>query len=286
MHVKRKSKGFTLVELLVVITIIGMLMSLLLPAIQSARESGRQATCKNNLNNWAKSLLNYEGSRKGFPGLINDLGTAKWSDTKISTPNKRVYGSWVVALLPYLDRSDLYEYWTDGRHVNSDGSLFEGGRVKLGIGSCPSNVLGMDGGDSHCVYRVNAGRQGFKHQSNTTVFGGTKRGDSTYAGLFDLNVSDDALSRMPQVVNCGYQNSPMTIDAIRDGSSNTLMVSENAQGDENPLNYGWATGFNPENSGFSSAYADQVEDWLGFRIPADITSNDSGEGIEFLNGPL
>ena len=57
----KKTRGFTLVELLVVITIIGMLVSLLLPAIQSAREAGRKNTCMNNMRNCGLALIQVEG---------------------------------------------------------------------------------------------------------------------------------------------------------------------------------------------------------------------------------
>src|SRR5580704_1457814 len=68
----RKS-GFTLVELLVVISIIGMLVGLLLPAINNARESGRRTVCQNNMRNVSTALINYENSRNMFPGYLNVL---------------------------------------------------------------------------------------------------------------------------------------------------------------------------------------------------------------------
>ena len=86
MAAPKHARGFTLVELLVVITIIGMLMSLLLPAIQSAREAGRRNTCANNMHQLGLALLNYEGNKRGFPGYANVVN------------NKRA--SFVVPLLP------------------------------------------------------------------------------------------------------------------------------------------------------------------------------------------
>ena len=93
----QKTRGFTLVELLVVITIIGMLVSLLLPAIQSAREAGRRNTCMNNMRQCALALNMLEQSRKGYPGYVNNLN------------GKRA--SWAVMILPLMEHNDLYRLW-------------------------------------------------------------------------------------------------------------------------------------------------------------------------------
>ena len=100
-------RGFTLVELLVVITIIGMLMALLLPAVQHARESGRSTTCKNNQRNLALASLQYEAHLGRFPRCWFDVNG---DDTNLGPPDS----SWVVPLLPYLERRDLWSQWNQG----------------------------------------------------------------------------------------------------------------------------------------------------------------------------
>lgn len=93
--------GFTLVELLVVITIIGMLMALLLPAVMGARESARRAQCTNNQAELSKAVLQYESAKGRFPGFVNRYGSTK---TNLS---------WIVMIFPYLGREDLWRVIRD-----------------------------------------------------------------------------------------------------------------------------------------------------------------------------
>ncbi len=131
----RRSRGFTLVELLVVITIIGMLMALLLPAVQSARESGRRATCFNNQYQIATAMLQSESTRRFFPGFVNMLG------------GKPV--SWVPMIFPYIERNDLYEQWKVG---NQPATM-----LRLMI--CPSAPPESSGStDTPLAYVVNTGK--------------------------------------------------------------------------------------------------------------------------------
>lgn len=139
-------RAFTLVELLVVIAIIGILVSLLLPAVQSAREAARRTQCMNNLKQLGLALLNYESASKVFPasGLPSPKGG--WGH------------SWMVAILPYIEQRAIYDKFDfvginsvhtgviygpsgSGLVANTDnGRLLSG--LSLDMLYCPSSPLG------------------------------------------------------------------------------------------------------------------------------------------------
>lgn len=108
--------GFTLVELLVVIAIIGILVGLLLPAVQMAREAARRAQCLNNMKNIGLANVNFETAKKNYPGVQDTFGI---SGSGTSTTGK--IGSWVVALMPQLELQPLRDLW-DTPHNNSPSS--------------------------------------------------------------------------------------------------------------------------------------------------------------------
>ncbi|MEI6637410.1 MAG: DUF1559 domain-containing protein, partial [Planctomycetota bacterium] len=92
----RRARAFTLVELLVVIAIIATLIGLLLPAVQSARESARRMSCSNNLRSVALATLGFHDARKGFPMAAEfEVGTA-----------------WQSLILPYMEQNNIFEEMT------------------------------------------------------------------------------------------------------------------------------------------------------------------------------
>ncbi len=108
---KRKSAAFTLVELLVVITIIGILIALLLPAVQAAREAARQTQCRNHLKQLALGMLNFEQANGHFP-------SGGWGNQWVGHPDrgtdKDQPGGWFYSILPHIEQLPLYQLGSDG----------------------------------------------------------------------------------------------------------------------------------------------------------------------------
>jgi prepilin-type N-terminal cleavage/methylation domain-containing protein/prepilin-type processing-associated H-X9-DG protein len=103
------SRGFTLVELLVVIAIIGVLMGLLLPAVQSAREAGRRTTCANNQYQMAFAAMRCDETNGFLPGWRNALPFSQASTPPVTGFH---VPSWPVVVLPFIERRDVITVWT------------------------------------------------------------------------------------------------------------------------------------------------------------------------------
>jgi prepilin-type N-terminal cleavage/methylation domain-containing protein len=175
---RRGCRAFTLVELLAVIAIIGVLVGLLLPAVQSARESARRANCLNHLKQLGLGLLNHVDARSVFP-----MGAQTWLDSSQPMVNGVQYGgrrwSWFVYLLPYVEEVSLYDAqwghyasrtWTTGGGLSYSGLPNKSVTVRGFM--CPSDptnpkVHSQDGPASsnnqgfHGNYLLSAGSEAF-----------------------------------------------------------------------------------------------------------------------------
>ena len=111
---KRKSLAFTLIELLVVIAIIGILIALMLPAVQAAREAARRIQCTNNLKQLALACHNYANSFQCFPISISMWPEGIYDPKKklITNPPAIFTGKgWVISILPQLEQQAFYDQW-------------------------------------------------------------------------------------------------------------------------------------------------------------------------------
>jgi len=139
---RKGRRAFTLVELLVVITIIGMLMSLLLPAVNAARENARRVICTNSVRSLGQAINAYASANSGnYPGYV------------MSTANNTAPASWYVMLSPYLDRTDIYNAWT-GTDTNAQAKVKT---IYVEFMICPSNPPLTPSGPQ-LGYVVNCGR--------------------------------------------------------------------------------------------------------------------------------
>ncbi|MBN2475807.1 MAG: DUF1559 domain-containing protein [Pirellulales bacterium] len=131
----KSRQAFTLVELLVVIAIIGILIALMLPGIQAAREAARRASCLNNLTNLGIALQNFEAAQNSLPsGVIDTKGP-------IASVPRGQHQGWLIFLLPYLDEQAAFQ------HVDLSVSVYDKKNEpvrNLRIGSllCPSDAGG------------------------------------------------------------------------------------------------------------------------------------------------
>jgi prepilin-type N-terminal cleavage/methylation domain-containing protein len=196
-----KCAAFTLVELLVVIAIIGILIGMLLPAVQSVRESARRMQCGNNLKQIGLAMLNYENANKGLPSRRH------W------TPPQLPHCGWGVIILPYLEQTGLQkQYHFDANFYDPVNAL----AIAMTVTdySCPSAPWGRT------VTVVKDGQ---------TAVGAA--GDYFAPNSVRANWIEDTTIRTQVTSN---QNTAMTDDKIRplkeipDGTSRTLLVTEQA----------------------------------------------------------
>ena len=184
------ARGFTLVELLVVIAIIGILMGLLLPAVQNAREAGRRTTCFNNLYQMAFAATRHSDTNGFIPGWRNAAST-----------NAQVYG-WPVLLLPFLERRDLSTALTAVAPSVSAKTSY------LNIYLCPTSPPESQV-DAWLSY---AGNAGYGSKLEVTASGIDGKGNGV---MVDTSLT-------------GNQSNRIDVDYVSngDGASNTLVLTE------------------------------------------------------------
>jgi len=239
-HYLRRS-AFTLVELLVVIAIIGILIGMLLPAVQQVREAARRTTCMNNIRQLALACLNYESAHMEFPPGHNANAGVNSRTPKpiIARPNNSAQGqqiAWGMFILPFMEQNNLHDQfktatgnWQNDwqQQVDANGKLLVSNVIPAFIctsDSCPEgdlikfwthrNVVD-DGLHSKSNYVANMGAYGFSSGlPQSTIVGLNRPGLRTQDwGIFGTN-------------------SRTTFAAISDGSSNVMALGERSSRNE------------------------------------------------------
>ncbi len=256
-------RAFTLVELLVVIAIIGILVALLLPAVQSARESARRTQCLSNLKQLSLAALNHHDTYKAFP-----IGMKMKSGVGL----RNTESTWLISLLPFVEQNALYDKWDFSQPANNTSNTTDNARSAtiIPVYVCPSDAIEEN------RFLLSGPPTGFPGQTaNGSVAGyysassyAGNYGEGSYYtqfsqfpirpnGIFFITGADESLRTGLHALADNHQNlSQINIRNIVDGTSSTLMLGEKYHGDE--FFDSWTSG----NSGFKMGQV-SVWAWLG-----------------------
>ncbi|NLF08622.1 MAG: DUF1559 domain-containing protein [Pirellulaceae bacterium] len=225
----RGRAAFSLVELLVVVTIVGILLALLLPAVQAARESARRMHCANNVKQLALGALNHESQHNFFP-------TGGWNKYWLGHPDrgfgKRQPGGWIFNILPYIEQQSLYDLGSIGSGVSIEAGNAARLAAPLAVMHCPSRrpavlyhlAYGM-------TFRLTDGAITLVARSDYAVNGGDYmqwRTDA-FQWLPDLAAGDDPnfiWDDTSRQTGISHQRSQVTAADVLDGSGNTFLIGE------------------------------------------------------------
>jgi prepilin-type N-terminal cleavage/methylation domain-containing protein len=282
--------GFTLVELLVVISIIAMLAGLLLPAIQAARENGRRVTCISNQRQIAFALLNHEHTKGSFPALRAPLKPADYPckhfggdpvANPVANPNPTEL-TWVAFLLPFIEQNTAWG------QINSGAINEELYKLVIPVMQCRSG--GISPGEARISYVANAGPQNLFESGALTEYGTAERfvkDDKMFTVFFDHFALIGPWQNAPADTVCTTKISAENISSM-DGTSMTILLSEN----ENAGRWIWYSGTDTTTPraanhlggtyalGTVEPQADdlaEVEDIVGFCFPSPLSDIASGE---------
>ncbi len=215
----QKSKAFTLVELLVVITIIGILISLLLPAVQAAREAARCMQCSNNLKQIGVAMHNFESQTGTFPPGV--IAKSRFS-YNYEANNASEWTYFLHLLLPHLEQQAYYDA-LQGSKFDLPNPWSEPTKwstlvhnTVLPVFLCPSDGLGGNTRTGEQMENLHLAKSNY-----LGIFSGLNDGDGAYSAM---NYASHYLA--PEYRAVFRYGTGVPIAAIRDGTSNTMAVAE------------------------------------------------------------
>jgi prepilin-type N-terminal cleavage/methylation domain-containing protein/prepilin-type processing-associated H-X9-DG protein len=240
----RSPRGFTLIELLVVIAIIGVLVSLLLPAVQAARESARRTQCRNNLRQLALAALNFESATKTLPtgGQLNDFTTAT-NPSSGATPPFPTFSlaSFFTVVAPYAEEITIGVQY-DPTHAYNDANAPQNQTVTKTIIPwflCPSSSIDVPDPDGY----------------GTTDYFPT-------IGT-DIDPADGVRNTLTLVNGATGTTKPPTIASVSDGTSHTILLAEASGRNFETSQWGQLGKYNDPVFGSSGSAAKQGYYWNG-----------------------
>jgi len=208
-----RRSGFTLVELLVVIAIIGVLVALLLPAVQAAREAARRTQCNNNVKQLLIGMHNHHDTHRQFPqGIYTNNGSATG-------------GAWSAFILPFVEQENLYDRMTfavEGANWGSSGGI--SGATLDSTSTTTRNVAALEA--EVPAFRCPSSPMD-EHVQDQSTDGWTvlNRYPANYLGCASGVVTDDS-GTFRTLDGMLFTESKTRFSSITDGSSNTVLVAE------------------------------------------------------------
>jgi prepilin-type N-terminal cleavage/methylation domain-containing protein/prepilin-type processing-associated H-X9-DG protein len=219
--------GFTLVELLVVIAIIGILVGMLLPAVQVVRETARRSSCQNNMKQIATAIIHYDATKTKLPGWRNVIDP--YSTVMVSATAARACVSWTVPILSELGNNEIFNWYETYSGTSSQQSADEIAAKRIPIYLCPTSSADMavTGGLS---YAANAGTGGEEMDGAAAPYN-QYRGDGVFldaVGNVEANGSTPYYNSNASFKRYNPARSSLAHVTSGDGDAATLMLAERA----------------------------------------------------------